>query len=185
MSCCLQVTFLSASLSYPSIRERRQAERPAVRRTHDFRAVARTHYKNANEVINYRKKKEKCNAVDSFDSRRKEGDCRQSEAGSDVIDRLPDRVFPQNDDQGYRFIIDPCGAETHRQQPQSDCSQGKFTEIFLRKVRFCHRRSAKNLRRNPQYDGRRLIHGNSNFHQRKQTKSVRDASRHQLLSAGI
>ena len=155
MSCSQKVTFRSAALSYPSIRERRQAERPAVRRTHDFRAVARTHYKNANEVINYRKKKEKCNAVDSIDSRRKERDRRQSEAGSDVFNRLSDRVFPQNDDQGYRFIGDPCGAETHRQQHQSDRSQGKFTEIFLRKVRFCHRRSAENLRRDPQYDGRR------------------------------
>ena len=155
MGCSQRVTFLSASLEYPSIRERRQAERPAVRRTHDFRAVARAHYKNANEVINYRKKKEKCNAVDSIDSRRKERDRRQSEAGSDVFDRLPDRVFPQNDDQGYRFISDPCGAETHWKQPQSDRPQGKFTKIFLRKVRFCHRRSAKNLRRDPQYDGRR------------------------------
>lgn len=155
MSCCLQVTFLSASLSYPSIRERRQAERPAVRRTHDFRAVARTHYKNANEVIDYRKKKEKCNAVDSIDSRRKGRDRCQSEAGSTVFDRLPDRVFAQNDDQGYRFISHTCRAETHRQQPQSDRPQGKFTEIFLRKVRFSHRRSAKNLRRAPQNDRRR------------------------------
>ena len=72
----------------------------------------------------YGKKKEKCNAVDSIDSRRKERNRRQSEAGSTVFDRLSDRLFTQNDDQGYRFISHTCRAETHRQQPQSDRSQG-------------------------------------------------------------
>ena len=57
---------------------------------------------------NYCKQKEKSNDFYSINRSRKERNDCKSEAGSDELDRLSNRVFTQNYDQSYRFIRDPC-----------------------------------------------------------------------------
>ena len=155
--CCLycpcrpQQDFLKAGIVR---RELRQAERPAVRQTQKAGQKPGTHFYINHGGNNYGKQKTKSNHIHPVNTGRKERDYSQSEAGTNDLDGLSDCVFTQHGNQSNGLVKGAYGVETYRQQHQPNRAEDKFQAFLLREIRFCYRRSAQNLRRDSQLDGR-------------------------------